>query len=258
MPKASFVIAADARIFLNSLSDASVDLFVVDPPYYQIVRDAWDNAWTSEDAYVSWLVSLLELAATRLTPRGSLLMFGGIGRHSSHPLFQIMQTIECRRDPPLHYRNMITWKKRRAYGKTHDYLFCREEIVWYSRSPGRTAVTFNIPLTGVKRGYNGFNPRYPAKSEYKRVSNVWDDIPELFRPERYTQKPIQLLDRIVATHSNPGDVVSDFFAGYGTTGISSLRSGRRFLGCEAIVEDARRANDRCIVAAQQNAVKATM
>lgn len=128
---------------------------------------------------------------------------------------------------------------------SHDYLFCREEIAWYSMSPERTKVTFNIPLTNIKRGYAGWNPKYKAKSEYKRVSNVWTDIPELQRPERQAQKPIPLMNRLIETHSNMGDLVVDCFAGWGTTGVSALSLKRRFLGCEASVEDAKAANNRC-------------
>ena len=62
----------------------------------------------------------------------------------------------------------------------------------------------------------------------------------------YCQKPEPLVGRIIDTHSNPGDLVVDFFAGYGTTGIAALKRGRRFLGCEAIEADALAANVRCL------------
>jgi DNA modification methylase len=123
-------------------------------------------------------------------------------------------------------------------------------------SSERTKVTFNIPLTNIKRGYNGFNSKYPAKSEFKRVSNVWTDIPELMRPERNTQKPIALMERIIQTHTNPGDLVVDTFCGWGTTGVAALKLGRVFLGCERIPEDAKLANERCLaVISQTNLVK---
>jgi site-specific DNA-methyltransferase (adenine-specific) len=44
-----------------------------------------------------------------------------------------------------------------------------------------------------------------------------------------TQKPLKLIDRIVRVHSNPGDVVLDFFAGSGTTGEAAARNGRDFV-----------------------------
>jgi site-specific DNA-methyltransferase (adenine-specific) len=44
-----------------------------------------------------------------------------------------------------------------------------------------------------------------------------------------TQKPLGVLERIVKVHSNPGELVLDFFAGSGTTGEAAARNGRDFL-----------------------------
>jgi site-specific DNA-methyltransferase (adenine-specific) len=44
-----------------------------------------------------------------------------------------------------------------------------------------------------------------------------------------TQKPLGILGRIVKVHSNPGDVVLDFFAGSGTAGEAALRHGRDYI-----------------------------
>ena len=44
-----------------------------------------------------------------------------------------------------------------------------------------------------------------------------------------TQKPVKLLERIVKVHSDPGDLVLDFFAGSGTTGEAAARHGRGYL-----------------------------
>lgn len=100
--------------------------------------------------------------------------------------------------------------------------------------------------------------RYPALSEFKRVGNVWTDIdpviedcPELMRPKRSCQKPEKLMDRLVTTHSNPGDLVVDLFCGWGSTGVSAVSLGRNFLGCEAIVADAHSANERVTAAVPQ-------
>lgn len=238
----TFVRAQKAMEFIQSLENGSVDLALIDPPYYGIVKDSWDNQWKSEADFTNWLVGHVVALKPKLKPHGSLLMFGAAGKHASHPFFDVMRRIES--ENVLYYRNLITWKKRRAYGKSHDYLFCREEIVWYSKSPERTEVTFNIPLLSEKRGYAGFNPKYPAKSEFKRVSNVWDDIPELMRPSRSCEKPLPLLKRFIETHSNTGDLVVDFFSGSGSTGVAARQLNRRFLGCEAIPEDADAANTR--------------
>ena len=233
-----YIQTDDARRFIGGLPDSSIDLLLTDPPYYEIVKDTWDNSWKSSDEFVDWLASIFEAVHPKLKSTGSLVFFGGIGKHGAHPLFKLIERLE----QTYTYRNWITWGKRRAYGKQHDYLFCREEILWYTVSD---QWTFNIPYLAEKRGYAGFNLKYPAKSEYKRVTNVWTDITELFRPERSCQKPDPLMARLVATHSNPGDLIVDPFAGLGTTGVAALRLGRRFQGCEIDVVAAVLAEERC-------------
>ena len=47
-----------------------------------------------------------------------------------------------------------------------------------------------------------------------------------------TQKPIALLERIIKTSSNEGDLIADFFSGSGTTGVAAARLGRRFILCD--------------------------
>jgi len=232
------IVATDAMTFLWGLKEKSVDLLLTDPPFFGIVKEAWDNQWRTVDEFVDWLIGIFQVAHRCLKDTGSLVFFGGVGKHGAHPLLNLMQRLENF----YTYRNWITWQKRRAYGKQRDYLFCREEILWYTVS---NQWTFNIPYLTEKRGYAGFNPKYPAKSEFKRVSNVWTDITELFQPERSCQKPEQLMARLVATHSNPGDLVVDPFAGLGATGIAALKLGRRFQGCEVDAKVAAIAEERC-------------
>ena len=47
-----------------------------------------------------------------------------------------------------------------------------------------------------------------------------------------TQKPLELLERIIKAHTNQGDVVLDCFSGSGSTAIASINTNREFIGCE--------------------------
>lgn len=243
-----YVHTAKAEDFIPTLEDHSVGLLLTDPPYFGIVNDAWDNQWDTPKDFADWLSNLLLLALPKLTPTGSLVFFSAFGRHGSHPLFRIVDRLEA---GGYYWRNIVTWKKRRAYGKSHDYLYVREEILWFSKSHECTEVTFHKPYTDQLRGYKGYDDKYPAHSDFKRVGNVWtdidpviDDIPELFRPKRSCQKPGALMDRLVSTHSNEGDLVVDPFCGWGSTGISAVSLRRKFLGCEALEADALAADTR--------------
>lgn len=71
------------------------------------------------------------------------------------------------------------------------------------------------------------------------IENVWTDIMSFQQQptssERIkfdTQKPEKLLERIIKSGSNPGDIILDFYAGSGTTAATCIKTGRKFITCE--------------------------
>lgn len=79
--------------------------------------------------------------------------------------------------------------------------------------------------------------RFLDELEGETVDTLWDDVPPINSQaqERLgypTQKPIALLERIVAASSNPGDVVLDPFCGCGTAVDAAQKLGRRWLGID--------------------------
>src|SRR5260370_4395704 len=70
-----------------------------------------------------------------------------------------------------------------------------------------------------------------------RLQDMWTDMPSLGSgsSERLgypTQKPVALLERIISTSSNPGDVVLDPFCGCGTALVAAQKLGRRWIGID--------------------------
>lgn len=70
------------------------------------------------------------------------------------------------------------------------------------------------------------------------MGDVWTDIPPVNSQAKErlgypTQKPQDLLNRIVNLSSNPDDVVADFFCGGGVTAVAAQRLGRRWLACDS-------------------------
>lgn len=63
------------------------------------------------------------------------------------------------------------------------------------------------------------------------VPNIISMMPDRERVHP-NEKPLRLMEQIVATHSQPGDMVLDPFMGSGTTGVAAIRLGRRFIGIE--------------------------
>jgi DNA modification methylase len=79
--------------------------------------------------------------------------------------------------------------------------------------------------------------RYLDESKGRIVDNLWDDIPPVNsqaqdRTGYRTQKPEALLERIIQTSSNPGDLVLDCFVGSGTTAVVAEKAGRRWIACD--------------------------
>ena len=79
--------------------------------------------------------------------------------------------------------------------------------------------------------------RYLDEQRGKPLSDVWPDIPPLNSQAKErlgypTQKPVALLERIIAASSNPGDVVLDPFCGCGTTVDAAQKHGRKWIGID--------------------------
>lgn len=91
-----------------------------------------------------------------------------------------------------------------------------------------------IPSDKIGRIY-----RKIYKDEYKGqvIQNIWTDIPIVNpmadeRGDYPTQKPEALLERVLKTSSNDGDLVADFFVGSGTTPAVAQKLGRRWIACD--------------------------
>lgn len=196
---------------------ATVPLVVTDPPYGSIVSEVWDKAWSLTEQW-----RMTQIIENVLVPGGTAYVWGGIGKPGNRLFFDWLSQLEAKTN--LTVWDVITWSKRRAYGTAHRYLFTREECAMLTK--GKPA-TFNVPLLEEKRGYAGYNPNYPAKSEFKRRTNVWTDVTELFKGKIHPcEKPSRLAEIMIETSSNPGDLVLDMFAGSGSTGVAAAKLGR--------------------------------
>jgi site-specific DNA-methyltransferase (adenine-specific) len=129
------------------------------------------------------------------------------------------------------FKNEIIWaydygaRSRKRWSAKHD------NILWYAKDPERYTFRFDdmerIPymapnLVGPEKARRGKTP----------TDVWWHTIVPTNGKERTgyaTQKPLGVLKRIIEVHSNPGDVVLDFFAGSGTTGEAAARANRDFI-----------------------------
>jgi site-specific DNA-methyltransferase (adenine-specific) len=247
------IILGDNLEVLPSLPDAGFGLIYIDPPFntgreqrhtrlevrqddegdrvgfagrrYRSISLGTLGFADAFDDFLAFIEPRLRHAHRLLTPTGSFFLH--IDYRESHYCKVLLDAIfgrEC-------FINEIVWaydyggRPRRRWPAKHD------TILWYVRDPER--YTFNyeaidrIPymaprLVGAEKAARGKTP----------TDVWWQTIVPTAGRERTgypTQKPLKILERIVAVHSNPGDRVLDFFAGSGTTGEAAARAGRDFV-----------------------------
>ncbi len=210
-----------------------VPLIIADPPYGNIVSEKWDRVDATDDDFCNWMVAWTSNWADKcLLPGGAFYVWGGVGKPGFRPFLKYLCDIE-RSGSKLELANLITWSKKRAYGVQNNYLWTREECAYFVNGNAKKPRTFHVPLLDTKRGYAGYNKKYPAKSEFYRRTNVWTDINELFRGKVHpTQKAQRVIEVPIEVHTDPGECVIDPFAGSGTTAMACRKLGRRFVVIE--------------------------
>lgn len=217
-----------------------IPLIIADPPYGNIVDEEWDKTRTSGHDFATWMIEWThKWASNALMGGGAFYVWGGIGKPKFRPFLEYLATVEEPRRFEL--ANLITWSKKRGYGVQNNYLFTREECAYFVNGSAKFPHTFNVPYLDTKRGYAGYNAKYPAKSEYYRRTNVWTDVTEMLRGKLHpTQKAQKLHEIMIEVHTNLDEYVIDLFAGAGTTAFAARKLGRKFLVIEKndeMVED---------------------
>jgi site-specific DNA-methyltransferase (adenine-specific) len=209
-----------------------VPLIVADPPYGNILPVSWDRFIEPDVRFVQWMMYWTANWQRVLLDGAAFYVWGGIGTPEFRPFLRYLVRVE--EETPLRLANLITWKKKRAYGVKHNYLFTREECAYFiNGSDIKKPRCFNIPLLEEKRGYAGYNEKYPAKSEYYRRTNVWTDVTEVMRNKVHdAQKAQRVIEVPIEVHTTPGEWVIDPFAGSGTTALAARKLGRRFVVIE--------------------------
>lgn len=220
-----------ALAWISETDTLKFPLIVADPPYGNIVNVAWDRVNTDYEQFSDWMLNWTCLLETYCEPGGALYVFGGIGKVGFRPFFRYLIEAELQTDFKL--STLITWRKRRGYGIQHGYLFTREELAFFILGDPKKPRCFNVPYLNKLRGYAGYDADYPAKSEFLRRTNVWDDVTEILKGKIHdAQKPVDLIKIPIEAHTKKGEWVLDPFAGSGTTAIAARSLDRRFVVVE--------------------------
>lgn len=211
--------------FINNLN-IKIGLILTDPPYGNIVKNKWDKI--NEQNLVSLILNTLKTYTKYCDEGTAAYVWGGTGTPNNRPFYNLV--IETEKQTDWKMSNHITWAKKKGYGTQYNYLYTREELAYFVLGKINKPRVFNVPYLSEKRGYAGWNKKYPAKSEFYRRTNVWKDISDLVKSKLHpTEKPIQLLEIVINTSSNPEEFVVDFFGGSGSTAVACINLNRKFI-----------------------------
>ncbi|RKY24170.1 MAG: site-specific DNA-methyltransferase [Planctomycetota bacterium] len=214
-------------------------LMINDPPYNVRVGNANTRnlSKTSLETYLDFSRRWVRNAIAVMKPDAHFYVWMGTDyKDNFQPLPDFM--IMMRDFKQLRPRNLITMRNQRGYGTQKNWMWVRQELLYYVQGePSFSVVYTDIPKV-VKGYYKKVNGELTenlerSKSNTIRPGNVWFDIQQVFyRMEEnvsgcYAQKPIKAIERIIESSSTEGDLVVDFFAHSGTTLIAGEKLGRR-------------------------------
>lgn len=201
------IINADCLEYMKTLPDKSFDLVLTDPPYGMNKGD-WDKKAFYEIGKECFRV---------MKDNAAIYMFCG-----DNSYIEARQEIE----KYFNFQRTIIWEKENIYGGG-DYLLAHEYIL-YAKKGNPTFNNIGRPATrsGMKYG-----DRAKEKSVWKSkgFNNACHEYLEARHP---TQKPLQILHKIILNSSKESDTILDPFMGSGTTLVACKQLNRNGVGIE--------------------------
>jgi site-specific DNA-methyltransferase (adenine-specific) len=224
---------------MKTLSDMSVDLIFADPPY-NIKKADWD-CFNSHKEYIDWSVSWIQEASRILKKKGTLFVCG---------FSEILADIKSRASEYFYSCRWIVWHYKNKASLGDDWGRSHESILHLRKSKD-----FCFNVDSVRIPYSEHTLKYPSHpqaltSQYGNGKNhIWEPNPNGAKPKDVleipttcngmhektphpTQKPEELLRKIILSSSDQDDLVFDPFVGSGTTAVCAEQLKRRWLGCD--------------------------
>jgi site-specific DNA-methyltransferase (adenine-specific) len=227
------VFCEDALEGLARIPDGSIDLLLTDPPYNLGKDYGNDSDQQSVEAYLAWTEEWIDKALPKLKANGSLYIF--LTWRFAPEIFVMLKK-------RMTMMNEIIWDRRvpsmggstRSFSSVHDtigffvnrkdYYFDLDAVRIPYDEQTKKARSRSI-FVGAKWLEVGYNPK-----DLWSVSRLHREHPE--RADHPTQKPLEIIERMVKASCPPGGVVLDPFMGSGTTALAAKRLGRQFAGFE--------------------------
>jgi site-specific DNA-methyltransferase (adenine-specific) len=241
--KSGKLFLGDSLKWLSSLETGTVDLVFADPPY-NIKKAEWDD-FESHAEYVGWSTKWIKETSRVLKKDGSLFVCN---------FSEILADVKVAAMPFFKGCRWIVWHYKNKANLGTDWGRSHESIVHFRKSKN-----FQLNIDDVRIPYGAHTLKYPAHpqaetSQYGKNGNGKDredwtphpkgakpkdvmDIPTICngmneKTPHPTQKPEELLRRLVLAASKSGDLVIDPFSGAGTTAVVCEQLGRRWMACD--------------------------
>lgn len=229
------LILGDAiEVLNNQVEDNSVDLIFADPPYnIGKIFSGNKDKWETDEEYLNWCYIWLELCLKKLKNNGSFYVMTST---------QFMPYFDIYLRNKIDILSRIVWaydssgvQAKKYYGSLYEpILFGVKDKNNYTFNASEILVEAK---TGSKRKLIDYRRNPPQVYSSEKVpGNVWEFSRVRYRMPEYeehpTQKPVELLERIIKASSNENDLVLDPFSGSFTTGFVAQKLNRKFIGIE--------------------------
>ncbi|MFK7823034.1 MAG: site-specific DNA-methyltransferase [Oligoflexales bacterium] len=265
------LIHDDCLNALEYLETQSVDLVYLDPPFFtqkkhrQRTRDntkeyVFEDCWDSIDNYRQYIEDRLDVCHKILKDTGSIFLH--CDKTASHHLRLALDKVFGSDN----FQSEIIWTFRRWSNAKKGLLNGHQVILFYSKSASFKFYQIYqaySPATNIDQIFqervrdahgksvykkNGFKPILREDKKGVPLSDVWD-MPYLNpkAKERVgypTQKPIELLERVISLVTKEGDLVFDPFCGSGTSLVAARLMNRRYSGIDLSLEAIKLAQHR--------------
>ena len=239
--KNNMLYEGDSIEWLKSLPDETVDLIFADPPY-NIKKADWDK-FESQEKYIDWSMRWISEASRILKTNGTLYIcgFSEILADLKHPSMKYFKGCKW-----------IVWYYKNKANLGKDWGRSHESILHLRKNK-----SFTMNIDDVRIPYGKHTLKYPShpQAETSQYGNsgkrkdIWKPHPKGAKPKDIievpticngmeektlhpTQKPEELLRKIILASSNPNDLIADPFSGSGTTLVVAEQLGRKWIGCD--------------------------
>lgn len=216
------LLHGDCLELMKDIPDGSVDMILCDLPY-GTTACKWDTVIPFEP--------LWEQYNRNIKDNGAIVLFGSEPfstelRHSNLKMFRYDWIWEkeqganfmlCKYQPYKVHETISVFSKTR-----HLYFPQMTNGKPYTSGKGTSGdITGNVPKVQTKNE----GTRYPRSVQYFTTDKAKGS-------KHPTQKPVALLEYLIKTYTNPGEVVLDNCMGSGSTGVACMNTGRHFIGIE--------------------------